>query len=165
MQNEIKKMPFFWIFVAIFVIAMIIQGIMMIQKSREMSNTWNEFLERDEKYMNAVVNETNTTSKIVTWEITRGGPLDIEEITWTLNLEGTETEVEMKAIKKTQEEFTDDDLVEDDQYQIYWKDTSYDNFIGIGDYLKVKAPHHGRYFLYGEFEGWRIFSHGTSQYY
>jgi hypothetical protein len=60
--------------------------------------------------------------------------------------------IDLSAIGKNYEEFTDVNLFNDTQYQIYWYDADGSNSIYIGDYLKVKTPDEGDYFLQGKIE-------------
>ena len=138
----------FWIFVVCFIIFSIYQG----YRAFKMTEYFGEKMKDVEKYLDAEVYKINSSLRIVTLGIVRGYPCEPGEIKWVLKPEGKDTEIDLSAIEKNQEDFTDENLFDDSKYQIYWYDADNDGSIYIGDYLKVKLPEKGEYILQGKIE-------------
>lgn len=94
----------------------------------------------------------NMSARIFTLKITGGNPHDFDEMRWSLHENGTGEIINISGIKRVSEDFTDNSLLHDSIYDLYWYDANGDDLLSIGDYLKVKVPTEYEYYLQGEVE-------------
>ena len=112
-----------------------------------MSKEESKLKEAWEKNMAVEIYSRNESMNIITFLIYEGGNFDMEEIKWKLNEENGSRSIKMNPVEKGEGEFTDFNLYRDRSHYMYWYDSIGDGKIGKGDFIKVKAPHDGDYYL------------------
>lgn len=106
----------------------------------------NELKKIVENSWSVEIYSKNGSHNIITFLIDEGGNFDINEIKWRMQRKNDSHTFQMVAIKKDKRGFTDYHLYVD-KYGIYWYDSIEDGMIGKGDFIKVKAPSDGEYYL------------------
>ena len=98
----------------------------------------------------------NESMNIVTFLITEGGDLDMNETLWRLEEKNSSKNILLSPAKIEKDGFTDLNLYGDKKHSMYWYDAIGDGKIGKGDFIKVKAPQDGDYYLVAVWKGYPV---------
>ena len=127
-------------------VLLIYTGITILYKNI-ISREGNDLKKVVENSWSVEICSKNDSCNIITFLIDEGGNFNMNEIEWRMQGKNDSHAFYMAAIKKNRREFTDYTLHMDKYHEIYWYDSIKDGVIGKGDFIKVKAPSDGEYYL------------------
>lgn len=117
--------------------------------------------QRTSHLLDAKAGCSNDSANITTWSVISSKDVNFESAVWTLTNGGN---IGLNATIVSNENFTNEKLLEDSVYDVYFFDFTNNRIIDGGDVFKVKAPRDGDYVLRIIYEGSIIWESSETHY-
>lgn len=117
--------------------------------------------QRTSHLLDAKADCSNDSANIVTWSVISSRDVKFESAVWTLTNGGN---AGLNATIVNNENFTNEKLLEDSVYDVYFFDFNNNSMIDGGDVFKVKASGNGDYVLRIIYEGSVIWNSPETHY-
>lgn len=117
--------------------------------------------QRTSHLLDAKTDCSNDSTNIVTWSVISSKDVKFESTVWIL---ANGENIVLNVTIVNNENFTNEKLLEDSVYDVYFLDFTNNDMIDGGDVFRVKAPRNGNYVLRIIYEGSVIWSSSETYY-